>query len=131
MYSAILDFTVKVKKGQDENEASKIIALHFSKTPRSFEADYIQERTLESVMALTGQPLQILKVTINSQAQLAKEWTELAANLGELQVIPRHGKVLIGAGDRKCAAEHLAKTDTLLINMKTLASKLLTVEEES
>lgn len=87
VYSAILDFTVEVKKGLDENEASKIMTLYFSKRPRSFEADCIQERTFQSVMALTDQPLQILKDVINSQAELAKKWTELAANLGELQMI--------------------------------------------
>lgn len=38
-------------------------------------------------MALTDQPLQTLKDVINSQAELAKKWTELAANLGELQMI--------------------------------------------
>lgn len=34
-------------------------------------------------------------------------------------------------GDRQRAAEHLAKTDALLANMKNLASKALTAEEES
>lgn len=44
---------------------------------------------------------------------------------------PPFGKVLIILGDRKRAAEHLAKTDALLANMKHLASKALTAEEES
>lgn len=52
--------------------------------PRSFKADSIQERTFQSVLALTDQPLQILKDVINSESELAKKWTELAANLGEL-----------------------------------------------
>ncbi|KAJ5240462.1 uncharacterized protein N7469_002053 [Penicillium citrinum] len=115
VYSAILDFTVEVKKGRDENEASKIMTLYFPINSRSFKADCIQERTFQSFMALTDQPLQILKDVINSQAELAKKWTELAANLG----------------DRQRAAEHLAKTDALLANMKNLASKALTAEEES
>ncbi|KAJ6088094.1 hypothetical protein N7499_004276 [Penicillium canescens] len=94
VYSAILEFTVEVKKGRDENEA---------------------KRTLQSVLALTDQPLQTLKDAVNSQSAIADKWATLAANLG----------------DRKRAAEHLSKTDALLADMKNLASKALTAEEEA
>ncbi|CAG8929162.1 unnamed protein product [Penicillium salamii] len=94
VYVAILDFTVEVKKGNEENEA---------------------KRTFQSVMALTDQPLSTLKDTINVQGQLSEKWISLATNLG----------------DRQKAAEHLAKTDQLLEEMKSLASKAMTTQEES
>ncbi|CAG8137063.1 unnamed protein product [Penicillium salamii] len=94
VYVAILDFTVEVKKGNEENEA---------------------KRTFQSVMALTDQPLSTLKDTINVQGQLSEKWISLATNLG----------------DRQKAAEHLAKTDKLLEEMKSLASKAMTAQEES
>ncbi|KAJ6006711.1 hypothetical protein N7451_004655 [Penicillium sp. IBT 35674x] len=61
VYSAVLEFTVEVKKGRNENEA---------------------KRTLQSVFALTDQPLQALKDAINSQSAIADKWANLAANLG-------------------------------------------------
>ncbi|KAJ5362407.1 hypothetical protein N7541_003251 [Penicillium brevicompactum] len=62
VYSAILEFTAEVKKGQDENEAS---------------------RTLHSIFALTDQPLSQLKSAIGVQYEITKKWLVLAANLGD------------------------------------------------
>ncbi|KAJ5353699.1 hypothetical protein N7541_006263 [Penicillium brevicompactum] len=69
VYTAILEFTVEVKKGRDENEA---------------------KRTFQSVMALTDQPLQTLKDAINSQSVMAEKWASLAANLGDRKQATEH-----------------------------------------
>ncbi|KAJ5322943.1 hypothetical protein N7452_011232 [Penicillium brevicompactum] len=69
VYTSILEFTVEVKKGRDENEA---------------------KRTFQSVMALTDQPLQTLKDAINSQSVMAEKWASLAANLGDRKQATEH-----------------------------------------
>ncbi|KAJ5352445.1 hypothetical protein N7452_001419 [Penicillium brevicompactum] len=69
VYTAILDFTAEVKKGQDENAAT---------------------RAFQGVFALTEQPLAQLKEAIKDQSAAAEKWKDLAANLGDRKVAAEH-----------------------------------------
>ncbi|KAL4757474.1 uncharacterized protein BDW70DRAFT_171367 [Aspergillus foveolatus] len=69
VYSAILEFTAEVKKGQDENEAA---------------------RTWHSIFAITDQPLEQLKASIHAQNAVAEKWLSLSANLGDRKRAEEH-----------------------------------------